>query len=391
MPTAGLAAILRCPFNTKVTMKSLPLIASFAVVAVGAQAQWFTPGNLALLRIGNGSQAIANTGNSMFVEQFTPGGSWVNALPIPDSGASSLILSGTATSEGALVRSADGRYLTFMGYNTAQPYPSSLPATGSATVNRGVGQVDGQGNYTLVTTTSTAFNGTGSSSGNPRSAVTDGSGNYWGLGAGNAASTRGTYYFGTASPAGFVQTGNSPRVAGLVNGNLAYSVSSTTAGLSGINSFSGAPVTTATATQFLFTGDGSSPYDFAFNASLTLAYVADDRNTAAGGIQRYEWDGSTWTLAYTLGTGAANVGARGLAVDFSGPTPVIYATTSEGSANRFITVTDTGSGSLATTLSTAASGTLYRGLDFAPIPEPASAGILLLGLGALLLRRKPGN
>ena len=80
-------------------MKTLPLATLLAVTATTASAQWFSPGNLALIRIGNGSQTIANTGNSMFVEQFTPGGSWVNTLPVPDSGLTSLILSGTATSD----------------------------------------------------------------------------------------------------------------------------------------------------------------------------------------------------------------------------------------------------------------------------------------------------
>ena len=111
--------------------------------------------------------------------------------------------------------------------------------------------------------------------------------------------------------------------------------------------------------------------------------VADDTASAAGGIQRWDFNGSSWALTYTLGTGAANLGARGLAVDFSGANPVIYATTAEGAANRLITLTDTGAASSATTLATAPANEIFRGLEFTPTAVPEPPALALAGLAVL--------
>ena len=99
-------------------------------------------------------------------------------------------------------------------------------------------------------------------------------------------------------------------------------------------------------------------------------------------------NGSAWVLSYTIGTGAANIGARQLTVDTTtagGAT--IYATTAEGTANRLISVQDLGSavadaGTLLT-LATAPTGDIFRGVDFAPIPEPSTLALAGMGLTAL--------
>jgi hypothetical protein len=98
-------------------------------------------------------------------------------------------------------------------------------------------------------------------------------------------------------------------------------------------------------------------------------------------------------LTYPLGTGSGStVGARGLAVDFSGANPLIYATTGDASLaqNRLISIVDTGVSSTATLLATSGANEIYRGLSFAPstIPEPSFAALCLLGLAALLRLRK---
>jgi hypothetical protein len=80
-------------------------------------------------------------------------------------------------------------------------------------------------------------------------------------------------------------------------------------------------------------------------------------------------NGSAWSLTYTF-LALTNVGARGLTVDFTGAHPILYATTAESSANRIVTLTDTGAASIAATLATAGINQLYRGIAFAP-----SAGV----------------
>lgn len=126
------------------------------------------------------------------------------------------------------------------------------------------------------------------------------------------------------------------------------------------------------------------------NSAGDLVYVADDRSIVnGGGIQKWAFDGSSWSLQYTLGTGASStVGARGITVDWSGVDPVIYATTGEGTStpNRIIGITDMGAGSAATLLATAGSAQFFRGISY--IPEPSSLALFGLMGAAWLLRRK---
>lgn len=347
--------------------------AALFALATSANAQ-FSLGNLAVLRAGDGAQTLANTGNSIFIDQFTTLGAYVNSVAIPDSGATALIMSGTSSAEGALARSADGLSLTLGGYNTARPFATSLPASTAAAVARGAGSVNVAGTFSLAATTGIQFGGTSTTGGGLRGVVSDGANNYWGVGTANAASGRSVYYFGNNVAANQVQAGVNGRVANIFNGNL-YTSTATL-----ISVFSGTPTTGPSTPSTIITGT-SSFYDFSVNAANNTIYIADDSITAAGGIQKWTFSGS-WSLQYTLATGFAGVGARGLAVDFSGANPLLYATTADGS--KIISITDTGAGSLASTIATATAGTVWRGLELTPgvVPEPTTAA--LLGLGLLL-------
>ena len=346
------------------TIKRTLVIATilFTSLAV-SRAQYFNPGNLVVLQEGTGSGALSSAGTAVFLDQFTTGGSLVDSLTIPASGLSALVNSGTAASEGQLSLSGGNQYLVFAGYNTSA---GTAGVAGSTTIPRGIATVDANGNYSLAATTTTYYNGN-----NIRGGTSDGHGNFWGAG---AAATGGTVYLGTGTPAQ-ISAANSLAVQNF-GGNLFYS---TAKGTTGIYEISGTP-TSGTATPTLVLAN-ANPSDFTFNASMTIAYVAN----TAGGIQRYDFNGASWTLSYTLDSGT---GMNGLAVDFSGTAPVIYATTEDG--KNLIEVTDTGSGSAATVLDTAAANTAFRGLDFSPIavPEPGTIALASLGLAALWGFRK---
>src|SRR5262249_18991455 len=161
-------------------------------------------------------------------------------------GVSAMVLSGSATSEGGLMRSPNGRWLCFGGYNT-NVGGTSVASTTSATVPRAVGRVDAAAGFTLAASTTSQFSGN-----NIRSAATDGTNSFWAAGANS-----GTYYLGFANSAVAIQTSVQPntRINQIQNGNLYFSTGS---GTHGIYGFNGMP-TTAASTNFVL-ATGASPY-----------------------------------------------------------------------------------------------------------------------------------
>jgi hypothetical protein len=313
----------------------------------------FTAGNLAVLRVGDGTESLASSGNSVYIDQFTTNGTLAGSIAIPDNATNALIISGSASSEGALTRSADGRLLVLAGYNIALTNTSSSLANASATnVPRALGVVDAFGNFALVGVTTNQYGGN-----NMRSGTTDGRGNYWGAGAAS-----GTFYFGGGAT-NTVQTNvvNTIVIQDL-GGNLYFSTQKIT---NGIWKISGIPTVPAIATVFLNAGSKASSSAFAFDPNFTNAYIADDTLKGVGGIQRWDFNGSAWKMTYAF-TSLTNVGARGVTVDFSGAHPVIYATTAENSTNGLVSITDTGAASSATTLATAGVNQIFRGVAFTP-------------------------
>src|SRR5205823_8752841 len=66
---------------------------SIAAVSIIAPLRLYAT-NVAAIRIGDGVQTLTAHGNSMFLDQFTPGGSYLCTLNIPDSGPSGLVAIG---------------------------------------------------------------------------------------------------------------------------------------------------------------------------------------------------------------------------------------------------------------------------------------------------------
>ena len=84
-------------------------------------------------------------------------GSW--AMPTAPSGLNAaLVASGTATSEGLLSRSADGRYLLVAGYGAAVG-TVSVSSTAASGVPRVIGRVDASGQVDTSTALTDAASG----------------------------------------------------------------------------------------------------------------------------------------------------------------------------------------------------------------------------------------
>ncbi len=322
--------------------------------------------DLYVTQVGDGAATLTSGSTAATIQIFTDAGAPLSsmALPTAASGANKpLTLSGSATSEGFLTLSTNGQYLTIGGY-AAAPGVASIVGTPAPTVNRVVGRINLS---TAAIDTTTALTDTFSGN-NIRSVVTTNGTDLW-----LAGSNGGVRYatMGAATSSQVSSTVTNLRVVNVVNNQLYVSAGS--GAFRGVNAVgSGAPTGSGETTVLLpgFDPAGTSPqsvYDYWFKDASTL-YVADDRSAAAatpGGIQKWTSNGTTWSHAYTLAVGGgAGGGARGLAGAIVDGDAVLFATTTETSANRLVTVTDTGAGAEFTLLQTAPANTAFRGVEF---------------------------
>ena len=325
---------------------------------LGVNAQTLTVGNIAVVRIGDSTAALSSTSVPVVIEQITTTGTYVNSILLPRTGTNAISLAGSATSEGHLTLATDASSINLFAYK-ALPATATIASSTSAANNRVVISINSSGTVSMPTLTNTRF-----SAANPRSVVTNGT-SFWGVGSntgvafGNATSNLDTIV--TSSSANI-------RCVNIFAGRLFYTTASGTSGIWRMSSAALPTNSGNTAAPYINTVSGSSPYGFAFNPDTTICYITDDRVIASGGgVQKWTRSGNTWTLAYTLGTGASStVGARSLSVNWGGTNPLIIAITAEASANRVISITDIGSTSTATTLATAGTNTVYRGVSFTP-------------------------
>jgi hypothetical protein len=360
--------------NQRLIIVRVFLTAVSLVAATQLQAQFsITGGDLYVYQIGNNTTTAGTTATPIFIDQFNPGGTLLNQVAVPVSTVgvfgSGLVASGQSATEGSLALNPAGNALTFMGYSGIAVGTASVNSQTAATANRDIGMVDASGNFSIAATSTTAF---GPAAGAGRGAVTDGSGNYWAAGTGSSV---GVAYYGNNATAAQVTTTASARSIGIYGGKLYYTAGTVLDTVSAAMS--------ATAPTTLFT-PGGTPDGFVFNPSMTICYVA--QGAANGGIQRWDFNGTSWNLSYTLHNTS---GFSYVTANFSGANPVLYATTlAAGGVDSIDTITDstgdgTGSGFavLATTTETGGNAT-FNGLVFDPVPEPSV--FALAGLGLLL-------
>jgi hypothetical protein len=369
----------RTKFNLFFTA-ALTTFAFTILFALPLHAAQFTYGDIAVLREGDGVDPLSTTSAPVAVLELTPAGSPVQTFNIPTNEPDLLTQSSGSSSEGFITRSVNFSNITFVGYDAVIGI-SNVPAnTFSPPTNREWGQLDLNGNYTRGLSGTTAF-----SDSNIRSSTSDGT-NYWMSGPAAASGNEGIWY----SPAGGawnqIVSGSNTRVTRIFNGKLYYDTSTTLSG------FTGLPTTTTAATATGITG--TSIYDFAINPAGNVAYVCDD-TSAATAISKWTNNGTTWAKAFTFNsTNGFTAGGRGIAVDFSGVNPVIYATTAD-TVQKVIEITDTstltqGSDTNDHLIVLATAGTYaLRGVALAP-GIPASGAPTITGVSPLILSNYVG-
>jgi autotransporter passenger strand-loop-strand repeat protein len=394
----------------------------------------FTAGDLVISVYGDGDDSGTygdNQASPIVLREITTTGAIVGDLVLPQTtttadGVTENAISGEygSSSEGTLELSADGQSLTIMGYgvnaqtfnsgganvygNAALAQSTSVPGGPFTPVARVVADIS----YNGTVDTSTALYNIDNTN-NPRSVATVNGTTFYIAGQGvKGDTTQGVFLaHDGASSATAIDTSTDARTAEIINGVLFVSRDSTqgAGGTSNIESFGTTLPTTATVGTPLAGIDGTitlsaaqdnsvnagavgttihlSPENFFFADANTL-YVADGGNPKEGGLgdgglQKWVFNGSTWTLEYTLSAGlnlvpdsatSGTTGLIGLTGTVVGGVVELFATNSTiGDTDQTFLygITDTlaattGAGESFTILETAAPDTNIRGVSFAP-------------------------
>jgi hypothetical protein len=354
------------PFRRLICQASALLL-----LPVISQAAPFTPGNIVVARVGDGTATITAASTAVFLDEYTPSGTLVQTIDMPTAvnGMNRILTaSGTATSELGMTRSADGRYLVLTGYSAA-PGTAGVVASLATDVARVIGRIAADGTFDTSTSVGDNFSGS-----NIRAAVTVDGTSFYSVG-GNS----GVQYqsFGSFQSAPVIATPTGIRSINIAGGNLYISTSSNPyIGLSQVGT--GLPTTggqTATILPgFPATTAGASPYSFYFAdlspavPGVDVVYVADDRSTA-GGIQKWSLASGSWVLNGTI-TSTPSATIRGLNGSTTG-TAVSLAASSVGSL--FFLTDNAGYNTapsltaLPTAIANAGPNTAFRGIAFAPV------------------------
>lgn len=333
-----------------------------------------------VIRIGTGAAPLDSSAAAVFLERRAADGALLGTIALPtamDGANHPFVLSGNSSSEGNLSRSADTRFVTLGGYATV-PGTAALDSTTSAAVNRIVARVDAAGTVNTTTLISDGYNAN-----NIRSATSVDGTAFWTGGTGTAPSGGVRYMtLGNAGPTVQVMmTPNNMRWTHVIGSQLW--AGSGSGGFTQVFQVGSGTPTMAGATATLTPGMptmGGDPYGFVFfDLDATVAgndtlYVADARAantttaTLGGGVQKWTFNGTTWTLANTFNS-MLMAGARGITGYLDGSQPRLIVTSDDNTATRLLAIRDDGTATPPTTLlATAPTNMVFKGVALAPVP-----------------------
>jgi len=394
--------------------KAFVMFGLILAMEASAQTPMFTPGSLAVLRVGTGNGPQGSTSpfdlsskqNPAFIDEFNVNGTNsapVYTMPIPTNGNNSLWFNGNQGTEGNMARSADRSVLTWAGYSGTICSISPGSAPSSLNYPRGICVVTAFTNSLIYS--GQGWYGSVAGKTNPRGTVSDGTNEFYGCG-----TAYGTLQFD--APSGniyqFQSSVSSTRSVKIFNNTLYTTINGADgAGIqgypAGIYDFvddNDEPVPLPPPGQTVFAnlviptfGNFTSIEGFDINPQGNVAYIADN----IWGIQKYVKTGGAWRFACNYSVASFNGndtkdglgGVLDLTVDYSGAYPVIYATTAESvgyslgnfNENRLVKIIDTNtslSGLTITNVMTLAqawnTNVGFHSVSFVPDLRPIIAG-----------------
>jgi hypothetical protein len=120
----------------------------------------FVAGNLVVARLGDGSGAVTDTAQKVFIDEYSGvSGALIASHPISFSGAAALTLSGDGAHDGHLNVSSNGQFLLLAGYRADAGAANPIHAT-SASVPRVIGVIDSNWNVNTSTALTDAYDRT---------------------------------------------------------------------------------------------------------------------------------------------------------------------------------------------------------------------------------------
>ena len=411
-------------FKFTAGIAALASIATVVAPVAPAHAAGFSSGSLVVEMVGTGTATLTSAATQISILEVTTAGSLTQTIILPSGTSDPQTDSGSASSDGYL--NTYGGFVSVPGYNAA--LNTASVASSNAKVNSLFDATGSVATRTLFpvggpsgTTPGTPAGVSPFSGNNYRSSIATSGSTFYGVGTSSGSpSTGGAWYFNGSA---FTQVSSTAtgqptnlRVVEIYNNQLyATSAASTGYGIWSIGS--GLPTTAGTgtvATMAINTGTGGA-YGFAMFSTgsqgagvLDLAYIADDRAVAGGGLGKWTYNGTSWSNSWSLlvgasgtstlqsGTGVGFAGIRGLAGTYDSVLGAsLYATTTETSNNRLISIFDTytTTPSTYTTLQSSGSNFAFRGVDLSPVsvPEPSTfaiAAVATLGMAGLIRRRR---
>lgn len=328
------------------------------------------------IRLGDGGVALTNGSAWVTVEERSlTDGSLIRTIDVSTlAGSPAFGQSGTATSEGFLSLSGNGSFVVLVGYRAALGTASIATA---ANIPRAIARIDASGTVDTSTTITDSF-----TANNFRSAATNDGTGYWAAGA-NSGVRYVVHNSTGASASVFADVTNNRGVS--VFGGQVYASTSGTTGLDGgTQIYNLGALPTSTVAQTSLPGvDVTAPNAFVlFDVTPAVVgadtlFVADTTSAAAGGIRKYSYNGTTWSLVWRANTftpvgGGANTtsACSHVAAASVGSDIVVLCTAGDAAGNRIIKYVDVGGMSttapIGSVLVTAPPLTVYRGLAASP-------------------------
>jgi hypothetical protein len=314
--------------------------------------------------------AQGSWGTSVIVEEYLPAttnqSSPNNSITLPITGTTKLVCGSTTTSNGAMTRSENGRYLIVPGYfnnpgdlNSLYTLPVMRTLNGTGTLGAGI-QAAAVGWYTNAN--------------DYRGAVSDDGTNFWTSGGslGVRYSTDGvTVTTISSSPTTNIRSVN------IFNGQLFYSTGSGTQGIYQVGT--GKPISSTTSTNLI---GATGAYGFSVSPDGLTVYSINSTTTVARftysgtyNSSTFSYSGGSWSSAsagFTL-TGVTGVvadwtgysfstGANGAVIYASSPTTIVYGS-------------DNGTAAITTSILRASTGlNSYKQMALSPIKQTVSLG-----------------